>query len=257
MRSIGSDLALGIYVYGPSGLPIEQINNSTSAVTYLHHDQAGSTRLLTGSTGTVTGKCTYSAYGTPTCEGTVTTPLGWDAQYTSTDTGLIYLRNRVYDPATAQFLTVDPLDQWTHAPYTYASDNPLNYSDPSGLFPWESIAEGLGVGASCLLGPEVCVPVGLGVLDAHVIAADISSAETGCSPWPEIVPALVGAGVGALPFAGGVVAKHVWEASEWAYRLGVGAGLTAGGLAGTAASSSASSGGGSHGGSSSCGCSTG
>ena len=33
----------------------------------------------------------------------------FDAQYTSTDTGLIYLRNRVYDPATAQFLSADPL----------------------------------------------------------------------------------------------------------------------------------------------------
>jgi hypothetical protein len=76
----------------------EQINNSTGTVEYMHHDQQGSTRLLTGSTGTVTGKCTYGAYGTPTCEGTATTPLGYDAQYTSTDTGLIYMRNRVYDP---------------------------------------------------------------------------------------------------------------------------------------------------------------
>src|SRR5271168_4254099 len=111
----------------------EQINTSTGTVTYLHHDQAGSTRLLTGSTGTVTGKCTYSAYGTPTCEGTSTTPRGYDSQYTSTDTGLIYLRNRVYDPTTAQFLTVDPLEKLTGAPYNYAGDNPVNESDPTGL----------------------------------------------------------------------------------------------------------------------------
>jgi RHS repeat-associated protein len=110
----------------------EQINNTTGTVTYLHHDQAGSTRLLTGSAGTVTGKCTYSAYGTPTCEGTATTPLGYDAQYTSSDTGLIYMRARVYDPATAQFLTVDPLEKLTRAPYTYARDNPINEDDPSG-----------------------------------------------------------------------------------------------------------------------------
>jgi RHS repeat-associated protein len=31
-------------------------------------------------------------------------PLGYDGQYTSSDTGLIYLRNRVNDPSTAQFL---------------------------------------------------------------------------------------------------------------------------------------------------------
>ncbi len=119
------------YIYGPGGLPVEQIS-SGGTVTYLHHDQAGSTRLLTGSTGTVTGKCTYGAYGTATCEGTVTTPLGYDGQYTSGDTGLIYLRARVYDPATAQFLTVDPLAAITRAPYIYTNDNPLNYFDPSG-----------------------------------------------------------------------------------------------------------------------------
>ncbi len=139
------------YIYGPGGLPIEQINNSTGTVTYLHHDQAGSTRLLTGSTGTVTGKCTYGPYGAPTCEGSATTPLGFDAQYTSTDTGLIYMRARVYDPATAQFLTVDPLEMYTGEPYGYAGDNPLNYGDPRGL-----AGESIGEAPSCP--PGICFP---------------------------------------------------------------------------------------------------
>jgi RHS repeat-associated protein len=122
------------YIYGADGLPVEQINNTTGTVEYLHHDQQGSTRLITGSTGTVTGKCTYSAYGTPTCEGSTTTPLGYDSEYTSADTGLVYMRARVYDPATAQFLSVDPLEKLTRAPYNFAEDNPLNESDPAGLF---------------------------------------------------------------------------------------------------------------------------
>jgi RHS repeat-associated protein len=104
------------FVYGPGNMPVEQINNTIGTVSYLHHDQAGSTRLITGSTGTVTDKCSYSAYGTPTCEGTTMTPLGYDGQYTSSDTGLIYLRAREYDPATAQFLSVDPLVWLTRAP---------------------------------------------------------------------------------------------------------------------------------------------
>jgi RHS repeat-associated protein len=133
------------YIYGPGGLPIEQINTSTGTVTYLHHDQAGSTRLLTGSTGTVTGKCTYSAYGTPTCEGTATTPLGYDGQYTSSDTGLVYMRAREYDPATAQFLTVDPLVSATHEPYVYGGDNPLTYRDRSGLGIEEILEGGSGI----------------------------------------------------------------------------------------------------------------
>jgi RHS repeat-associated protein len=113
-----------------AGQAVEQINNTTRTVEYLHHDQQGSTRLLTGSTGTLTGKCTYTAYGTPTCEGTATTPLGYDGQYTSTDTGLIYMRARVYDPATAQFLTRDPWVAITGEPYSYVGDNPLTFADP-------------------------------------------------------------------------------------------------------------------------------
>jgi len=77
-------------------MTVEQINNSTGTVLYLHHDQQGSTRLLTGSTGIKEASFTYDAYGNQTGHtGTATTPLGYDAQYTSTDTGLIYMRARV------------------------------------------------------------------------------------------------------------------------------------------------------------------
>jgi RHS repeat-associated protein len=55
-------------------------------------------------------------------------------QYTSSDTGLIYLRARVYDPATAQFITVDPLAGITGEPYVYAGDNPTTLADPGGMF---------------------------------------------------------------------------------------------------------------------------
>jgi RHS repeat-associated protein len=127
-------------VYGQPEMIVEQIT-SGGTVSYLHHDQAGSTRLITGSSGTVTRKCTYSAYGAPTCEGTTTTPLGFDGQYTSSDTGLIYMRARVYHPTTAQFLSVDPLASITQEPYGYAGDNPLTYSDRSGLS-LEEVLEG-------------------------------------------------------------------------------------------------------------------
>jgi RHS repeat-associated protein len=151
------------FIYGPGSMPIEQVNNSTGTVLYLHHDQQGSTRLITGSTGKVEGKCSYSAYGTPTCEGTGTTPLGFAAQYTSADTGLIYMRARVYDPATTQFLTVDPFVTVTVAPYSYAGDNPVNNVDPTGL---SSTAEGLGEGGvPCffpLCGPPPAVEEAVG-----------------------------------------------------------------------------------------------
>jgi RHS repeat-associated protein len=80
----------------------------------------------------------------------MTTPLGYDGQLTSSDTGLIYLRARVYDPATAQFLSVDPLEAITRALYTYGQDNPLNRSDPSGL-----LTVGICVGGEVALGIRV------------------------------------------------------------------------------------------------------
>jgi len=124
------------YVYGPGGLPVEQIPNE-GAVLYLHHDQQSSTRMLTGATGTIMGTMTYDAYGNKIgSTGTSTTPLGYDGQYTDSDTGLVYLRARYYDPATAQFLNVDPRSMETHAPYAYAEDNPTTLGDPTGLIPW-------------------------------------------------------------------------------------------------------------------------
>ena len=208
------------YIYGPGNLPVEQINNTTGAVTYLHHDQAGSTRLLTGSTGTVTGKCTYSAYGTPTCEGTTTTPLGYDGQYTSSDTGLIYMRARTYDPATAQFLSVDPLVKLTGAPYSYAGDNPLNEGDPTGLLGWSEISQAIGVGLVCVATDGAgCVAAGLADLDANVVSNDYEAVAESCRAGEEESSSLtdlagfaLGAGVGGL--ADGSLSEEARKALE-------------------------------------------
>jgi len=48
------------------------------------------------------------------------------------ETGLQYLRARYYDPATAQFLTRDPLEAETRSVYEYVDGDPLNRIDPSG-----------------------------------------------------------------------------------------------------------------------------
>jgi RHS repeat-associated protein len=143
------------YIYGPGGLPIEQINTE-GKVFYLHHDQQGSTRMLTGSTGAKEATFTYDAYGNTTgTTGTAKTALGYDAQLTSADTGLIYLRARTYDPKTAQFLSVDPAAEVTREPYAYGADNPLAHGDATGLL---CGAEQIGIS---LPGPS-CKAIGQG-----------------------------------------------------------------------------------------------
>jgi RHS repeat-associated protein len=235
------------YIYGPGGIPIEQIS-SGGTVTYLHHDQSGSTRLVTGSTGTVTGKCTYSAYGAPTCEGTTTTPLGYDAQYTSTDTGLIYMRARTYDPTTAQFLTIDPLEAITTEPYSYANDNPLNHADPTGRCGFFCVV-GIVAGGVAVATGVGAVVVGAGaVATALATTSAVAGAVATVGDTKECVTsggiACVGAGVGlvASAGAGAVVLGVTGDAAAGATAIGI----TSGGiglfsdLAGAIAPSSAS-----------------
>jgi RHS repeat-associated protein len=219
-------------MYGPSEISIEQIS-SGGTVLYLHHDQQGSTRMLTGSTGKSEATMTYDAFGDTTgTTGTARTPLGYDGQYTSSDTGLVYLRARVYDPATAQFLTVDPIASITRAQYTYGVDDPLNYSDPTGLIfgipgtPSASevvkvvshvagavatvtsvVAAGCAVAAApTIVGEGVCGIVGGVALTAGAVstAGNVYLAAVGAeSPGPAIFDTLgLGAGLGGEAFEG-------------------------------------------------------
>ena len=49
------------------------------------------------------------------------------------------LVERYYDPATGQFLTVDPLVDYTGQAYAYAGSDPVNAIDPLGLSFWSAV----------------------------------------------------------------------------------------------------------------------
>jgi RHS repeat-associated protein len=120
------------YIYGPAGLPIEQIDGSGTP-SYFFHDAVGSTRALLTGSGTVGGTYAYSPYGTlQKSTGSASTPLLYGQGYTDQATGLIYLVNRYYDPISGQFLTVDSDLDETHEPFSYANDDPVNLVDPGG-----------------------------------------------------------------------------------------------------------------------------
>ncbi|HUP70392.1 MAG TPA: RHS repeat-associated core domain-containing protein [Acidimicrobiales bacterium] len=122
------------YVYGPGGTPLERIDSS-GAVTYHHQDQLGSTSLLTDAAGAVVATASYDAYGkTTSSTGSARTPLGYAGQYTDAETGFQYLRARYYDPAMGTFLTRDPIEAVTQEAYGYVGGDPLNATDPTGLY---------------------------------------------------------------------------------------------------------------------------
>jgi RHS repeat-associated protein len=123
------------YIYGPGGFPLEQVSASTTY--WYHHDQIGSTRLITDSTGASQATYTYDPYGgLASSTGSITNPFRFCGQYQDSESGLYYLRARYYDPLNGQFISLDPAVTSTMEPYSYVADSPLNSSDPSGLCDW-------------------------------------------------------------------------------------------------------------------------
>jgi len=121
------------YLYGPDGLPFEQIDGGGTP-SFLHHDQLGSTRMVTATDGSVLGTYSYDPYGTVSgSTGSGDTQMLYAGQYADPDTGLSYMRMRWYDPKTGQFLTRDPLVSISGQPYAYANGDPLDFTDPGGL----------------------------------------------------------------------------------------------------------------------------
>lgn len=71
---------------------------------------------------------------------------------TADRTGLTHLGAREYDPSLGRFMSVDPLQdlndpqQWNG--YAYSNNNPVTYSDPTGLM-WKDESSGSSCGTSC------------------------------------------------------------------------------------------------------------
>jgi RHS repeat-associated protein len=79
----------------------------------------------------------YTPYGAQRGDTDVTGERGWLNQVADA-TGLTYLNARYYDPLLGRFLSPDPLlnpgDPRTLDPYRYADNNPVVFTDASGLW---------------------------------------------------------------------------------------------------------------------------
>jgi RHS repeat-associated protein len=146
---------INYYVYGPDGLPLEQIPLAASGYAptlWLHHDNLGSTILLTDYAGTTQASYSYDAYGNPTytpaTSGGVTsmaaTPFEYTAGWTDPGSGLLWLNARWYDPTTGQFMSIDPKVAQTNSAYGYAAGNPIMFIDPSGMSAWSDLGNWIG-----------------------------------------------------------------------------------------------------------------
>ena len=99
-------------------------------VDYYLYDQKGS---VTGGANR-TGTTEYDAFGVQrTSDKLPYNPFRYNGEYYDQESGLIYLRNRYYDPATGRFMTEDPAKDGLNW-YVYCGNNPVNFVDPLGLW---------------------------------------------------------------------------------------------------------------------------
>jgi RHS repeat-associated protein len=114
----------------------------SGVISYLMPDGHGSTRLLTGSSGTITDRYSYDAYGngldfTATMLNPPTTRLLYTGEQFDLGLQQYYLRARYYNPTVGRFGMQDPVDGTPDDPlnlhkYVYCQNNPVNMHDPSG-----------------------------------------------------------------------------------------------------------------------------
>lgn len=117
--------------------PMSQGDSSSASRQYYLEDGMGNIRYLTNNTGANVQSYTYDPFGNPI----IGSGGGYNfqGQEKDTETGLIYLRARYYDPSTGTFLSRDQYEGDLKTPitqndYPYAGNNPINKSDPSGLW---------------------------------------------------------------------------------------------------------------------------
>ncbi|MDO4260267.1 MAG: DUF6531 domain-containing protein [Actinomycetaceae bacterium] len=167
--------------------------------------------------------------------------------------GYELLGARTYDPATFSFLSIDPLHQfptapWASNPYSYAANNPLAFSDPSGFKPlsdqdiedynhqsswWKQHGDWV-IGGAMLVAGGVMVatgfggPVGMMLIGAGADTL-IQKAMTGkVNYWQVAVSSLSGAVAGV---------NGAWLATKFSMKLLPGT-ITIGAMSGAASGSS-------------------
>ncbi len=88
---------------------------------------------LTDGSGNVTATYAYDAFGAVRSQtGSTTNLWQFTGQQLDAESSLYFLRARYYDSSTGRFLGRDPLSASLN-PYSYADNNPVNATDPSGM----------------------------------------------------------------------------------------------------------------------------
>ena len=120
-------------------------------------DQQDTTRLHTDQQSGVLDRPDYTPFGSPLGAGSASSSgRGFTGQRNDKDNGLLDLNARYYDAELGRFISADPAlpastTTQSSNPYSYAQNNPVSLSDPSGLC--------VAAQETCLEVPQSSAPV--------------------------------------------------------------------------------------------------
>ena len=132
----GSNGVLAEYTYYPGTDRPHGMRRGGVQYFYAQDAQGNVTGLMSGS-GTVVETYEYTPQGAMIgSSGSVGNPYRWKGREWDAEAGLYYVRARYYDPVVGRFVSEDPIGT-AGGPnqYAFAAGDPVNFSDPSGLFP--------------------------------------------------------------------------------------------------------------------------
>jgi RHS repeat-associated protein len=153
------------WVRDPAGNVISQRGADGTRVYYLT-DGLGSTTALVDDTGQVRTRYRYSPYGETeqTChgDGCVDNPWRYTGEYQD-DTGMYKIGERYLAPALGRWTQADPAAFRINpsmlgepSPYAYAGCNPINNTDPTGL--WVECTFAVAGGVFTVIGAAAFAP---------------------------------------------------------------------------------------------------
>lgn len=105
---------------------------------FMHQDHLGSTRVMTSLAGTVSDSMDYLPYGEQISGGSTSTHK-FTGKERDAESGLDNFTARYDSSNLGRFMSADPLggqlvDPQTLNKYSYVRNNPLNFTDPTGLY---------------------------------------------------------------------------------------------------------------------------
>src|SRR3989304_7825238 len=118
---------------------------TTTATLYYHQDHLGSSSVITNASGSKVEEIHYLPFGgTLSATNSALTTHKFTDQELDAETGLYYYGARYYNPSLGRFISADTIVPNPRNPqslnrYSYALNNPLRYTDPTGNFSWDEV----------------------------------------------------------------------------------------------------------------------